>query len=573
MFHFLKRILLGKRSTSQKEMYPDEVFLDSSNLSEFDVYQFEGFIEKPISRKTFIFMGSFFMVSILIFSFQLWTIQIKEGEAYIQKSENNHLKHSLIFSDRGMIYGRDGSRLAWNYIDLDNNTNDSVEFSKRNYDSYGMSHILGFVKYPAKDNKGFYYQKEFIGKEGVENTYNDILSGQNGLKIIETDVFGQIQSESVIKSPEPGDNIYLSIDSRIQKKFFDIIKDTAETFNFLGGVGIIMDIESGEIISMVNFPEYDSSVLTEGGDEDEIEKYINDDGKPFLNRSISGLYTPGSIIKPFVAVGALNENLIDPDKKIMSTGSISVPNPYFPDLYTVFTDWKAHGLVNMREALAVSSNVYFYNIGGGFEDQKGLGISNIEKYVKMFGFGAETGIDLEGERVGVIPNPVWKSQNFSDGLWRLGDTYNTSIGQYGFTVTPIQAVRATAALANGGYLVEPSIVLNNKGTRNRINIDERSLEIVKEGMRQAVLDGTARNANSSFVSIAAKTGTAEVGTQRRFVNSWLVGFFPYEEPKYAFTIMMERGPRDNLVGSVYVFRQLIDWMGENTPEYLNLSID
>ena len=156
-------------------------------------------------------------------------------------------------------------------------------------------------------------------------------------------------------------------------------------------------------------------------------------------------------------MGALTEGVIDPYKKILSTGSISIPNPYFPDQKTVFKDWKAHGWTDMREAIAVSSDVYFYEIGGGFESQKGLGIVNIEKYAQLFGIGQKTGIDLPDEKGGIIPGPEWKIKNFKGEPWRIGDTYNTVIGQYGFQVTPLEMVRAISAIANYGTLVTPAL--------------------------------------------------------------------------------------------------------------------
>ena len=154
----------------------------------------------------------------------------------------------------------------------------------------------------------------------------------------------------------------------------------------------MMDIHTGEIWSMASYPEYSSQVLSDGAPREKISFYTNNKDKPFLNRVVSGLYPPGSTVKPYLALAALNERVIEPETQILSTGSISIPNPYFPDKESVFVDWKAHGLVDMREAIAVSSNVYFYEIGGGYEEQKGLGIKNIEKYMRIFGFGEKTGI-------------------------------------------------------------------------------------------------------------------------------------------------------------------------------------
>jgi penicillin-binding protein 2 len=335
-----------------------------------------------------------------------------------------------------------------------------------------------------------------------------------------------------------------------------------------------MDINSGEILAMVSFPEYDSTVLTIGKDKSLIDGYFANKNNPFLNRVTSGLFTPGSIVKPFVAFAALEEKIIDPLKQIESTGQLVLPNPYNPSNPSIFKDWKAHGFVDVRRAIAVSSDVYFYQIGGGFGNQKGLGIEKLEKYFKIFGFGEATGIMTDEEENGVIPNPKWKEDNFDGEIWRIGNTYHTAIGQYGMQITPIQAVRAVAALANGGYLVTPSLLFSATSSPqigSRINGRWENFKIVQEGMRQAVTEGTAKGLDTQAVSIAAKTGTAELGDRKQFVNSWTIGFFPYEKPKYAFAIVMERGPVKNLIGATYVMRQTIDGMAKNTPEYFSVE--
>jgi len=332
-----------------------------------------------------------------------------------------------------------------------------------------------------------------------------------------------------------------------------------------------MDVESGEILAITSYPEFDSQILTDGEDSVVIADYNNDSRKPFLNRAVSGLYAPGSIIKPFIALAVLNENVISPQKKILSTGSLSVPNPYDEEKPTIFKDWRAHGWVDMRQAIAVSSNVYFYTVGGGYENQRGLGITKIEKYLKDFGFGQETKIDLSTESEGLVPNPRWKKEVFDDD-WRVGDTYITSIGQFGFQITPIQAVRSTALIANGGKLIVPAVLLTKKPKiEKEINIDAEKFKVIQEGMRLVVQEGTAIPLNFPYVDVAAKTGTAEVGVLKEFVNSWIIGYFPYEKPKYAFAVVMERRNSKNLIGGLFVMTNLIDWMHINTPEYLSNS--
>ncbi len=556
-------------------MEPDEIFLDSKNLQNFNRQQFEGRIEKPISKKTINFLGTFFLFVILIFGIRLSYLQIQKGDVYRRRSEDNILEKINIFAERGIIYDRNGKKLAWN--EKSEERLDSPVYT-RAYASPGFSHILGYVSYPTKDRAGNYWQTEFWGIDGLEKKYNEKIKGENGSKIIEINAQGIIHSENIINAPKRGGDLITSIDSRVQTKLFTFIKNLSENNGFSGGAGIIMDVQNGEIITSTSFPEYNSEILSLGKDIKRINSYINDKRKIFLDKIISGLYTPGSIVKPFLALGALAENIIDPNKKILSTGSISIPNPYFENQKTVFKDWRVNGWTNMAQALAVSSDVYFYAVGGGFEDQKGMGIANIEKYAKLFGLGDKTGVDLPDETEGIIPSPEWKTENFKGDVWRVGDTYHTAIGQYGFQVTPMEMARATSAIANNGKLLTPHFILNDKekpahqsangeNQVSAIDIKKEYFDIVRDGMRQAVTYGTAATLNVPYVKVAAKTGTAQLGVSKNKVNSWVIGFFPYENPRYAFTIMMEAGPSANSVNASTVMQQLLDWMSIYTPEY------
>lgn len=553
---------------------PDEIFLDSKNLQNFDQQQFEGRIEKPISKKTINFLGASFVLMMIVFGGRLVNLQVENGEAFRKRSEDNILEKINIFTERGIIYDRNGNELAWNQkadaeIEKGSTLEENLSYI-RTYITPGFSHLLGYVSYPTKDKKGNYWQTDFIGKDGLEKEYNDKIKGENGSKIIETNAQGVLYSENIINSPKRGSDIKTSIDSRIQKELFTLIKDFSKSNDFTGGAGVIMDSQNGEILASTSFPEYDSKNLSLGKDVKKINIYLNDKKKPFLDRTVSGLYTPGSIVKPFFALGALTEGTIDQYKKILSTGSISIPHPYFPDQKTIFKDWKAHGWTNMAEALAVSSDVYFYAIGGGFEDQKGLGITNIQKYSKLFGFENKTGVDIPDEKGGTIPGPEWKIKNFKGDPWRIGNTYHTAIGQYGFQVTLMEMARAVSAIANNGKLLTPHFILSDKEKENKfsmIDIKREYFNIVHNGMRQAVTYGTAVALNVPYVQVAAKTGTAQLGVEKNKVNSWVVGFLPYENPKYTFTIMMESGPTTNNVNASTIMRALLDWMSINTPEY------
>lgn len=402
--------------------------------------------------------------------------------------------------------------------------------------------------------------------------YDDVLRGAQGRMIVERDALGNIVSQSSVAFPVDGQTISLTIDARLQKALYDFAGSLMKDVGFAGGAGVVLDVRTGEVLVSVSVPGYDPNVMTGGGNVGRIRAYMDDSDLPFLNRVVGGLYTPGSIIKPFLAVGALAEGIVTPEKEFYSDGALRVPNPYNPDKPTVFRDWKAHGWVDMRQAIAVSSNVYFMTIGGGFGNQKGLSIQNIEKYVRLFGIGQATGIDIPGEVDGVIPSIAWKQKLFPDDPWRIGDTYNSSIGQYGFQATPLQMARAVSLIANGGLAVVPHLYADETRVPvGTIDISEGDFKVVREGMRRSVEEGTARALNVEYVAIAGKTGTAELGVSKEKVNSWIMGFWPYENPHYAFAMVMEKGPVTNLIGSASVMRKFFDWMHQNAPEYLDNS--
>jgi len=553
---------------------PDEIFLDSSNLPDFDNDQFEGRIEKPISRRTIYLLVFIFLAIATAYLYRLSQLEIVKGDFYKNIAENNRLHRSLVFGERGVITDRNGALIAWNTIDPD-----FPDFVKRSYRDDPGTHLLaGYVRYPKKDKSGFYYNTEYSGADGVEKYYNSVLAGENGVKITETDVSGKPVTDSVVQPEKKGETIKLSIDADIQEALYKIIETTSKKAGYVGGSGAVMDLDTGEMVAAVSYPEYNSNVMTDGQDVSSINAYQNSSSKPFLDRLSSGLYAPGSIVKPIFAFAALHEGVITPDKKILSTGELKVPNPFKPGEFTIFKDWRANGWTNIQEAIAVSSDIYFYEIGGGFMDQKGLGINNIEKYAHMFGFGQAVKDSFFSGSDGVVPSIEWKAKNFNGEIWRIGDTYNTTIGQYGFQISPIQALRSISAIATGGQLITPSVLANDDPNSSHTKVfeqlpltDTTNFGIVRDGMRMTVTTGTAKILNVPYVKMAAKTGTAQVGVGNKFINSSVVGFFPYDKPRYSFVIMMERAPSTNTIGASVAMREFIDWIAQHKPGIVGLS--
>lgn len=548
-----------------REIDPEDIFLDASNRPALDALSLEGRIEKPVARAAIMAVGGVFALTAAVFTGQAVNLQVVNGATYADISRNNRIDRSVLFAARGVIYDRNGEELAWNSV-----ASSSEAFAERVYtEKPGFAHVLGFVRYPKADAGGEWWREEYVGIAGIERVLNTELAGRNGSVMTEEDARGKFVRKDIVDPPQAGGAVHLSIDAELQAELARVLQAHAVSQRFIGGAATIMDVETGELLALTSFPEYDTGAFSRG-DPSVVQAANTDPATPLLNRAVSGLYTPGSIVKPIFAAAALEEDIISPDKKILSTGSISIPNPYFPDQPSVFRDWKAHGWVDMRRALAVSSDVYFYAIGGGYQDQRGLGIEKIDDYARRFGFGELTGFLFGGEAEGVIPTPEWKARVFDGDEWRLGDTYNTTIGQYGFQITPLQAVRFVAALANGGALLEPQVIRGESSDRESIGISDVNLQIVREGMRAAVTDGgTAAALNIDGLEIAGKTGTAQVGVRNEYMNSWAIGFWPASAPKYAFAVVLEKAPANTLSGAAPAMSNFFYWLRDAKPEYIN----
>ncbi len=596
MFSRMRR----KKMRAVHEIAPEEIFLDSTNLADFNVGAFEGRVERPVANRAIYTVGAVFMLVAVVFGFRAFSLQVAQGATYADISINNTLSRSVIFSTRGIVYDRTGTELAWNETAIDVSTstealrdgirataasstevrlatellsNDGSTYALRKYTRIpGLSHVLGFVQYPKADARGDWWREEYTGVSGIELAYDSRLAGVNGSRLIESDALGNIERENIVAPAVHGEDLFLSIDADVQSKLHTTLAAHAQTMGFKGGAAIIMDVRTGELIALTSFPEYNNQAYTDGNSE--IVRATSENPRsPMLNRAVGGLYTPGSIVKPVFAIAALQEGIISAEKAILSTGKLVLPNPYNPDNPSIFRDWTVHGWVDMRTAIAVSSDEYFYTIGGGFQGQRGLGIAKIDEYSRLFGMEEKTGIDLKGEVEGVIPTPQWKERIFGeDDPWRIGNTYHTSIGQFGFQMTPLQAVRFTAAIANGGKLLKPQLLASSTAEFREIDIPEAYFQVAREGMRMAVIsdrtDATVKSLNIPGIKISAKTGTAQLGYNNEFMNSWSVGYWPAENPKYAYAVVLEKAPAGTNSGAAPGLQPFFYWLIANHPEYI-----
>jgi len=435
-----------------------------------------------------------------------------------------------------------------------------VKNTLRQYaDGHIFSHVLGYlgkVNQEELAENGFILD-DYIGRMGIEKIYDKELRGIKGKQLIEVDSLGKIQKVLATIDPQPGKDLVLSIDANLQKKIYYALSAKINTLSTSRAAAVAVNPQNGKILALVSLPDFDNNQFVRGLSNEEFNKISNNLNQPLFNRAISGLYPPGSTIKPFIASAVLNEKVIDPYKKINCQGAINLFDKFNTNVIWTYRDWKAHGPTDMIKAIAESCDVYFYTVGGGYADIEGLGIERIKKYLELFGLGKITGIDLNGEKAGLIPDPNWmKEVKKTD--WSIGHTYNVSIGQGDILVSPLQITMAMSAIANGGKLYKPQLIKDKAPEIIRENfIDQKFIEIVRRGMREAVISGSSRYLSDLPVPVAGKTGTAEAGKNKN-PHSWFTAFAPYENPEIVITILVENGGEGSSV-AVPVAKEILQW--------------
>ncbi|KKW00512.1 MAG: FtsI protein [Candidatus Wolfebacteria bacterium GW2011_GWE1_48_7] len=441
----------------------------------------------------------------------------------------------------------------------------------RQYEEPGMfSHVTGYVglvsdKDMEKDSD--LLLNDLIGKSGLELQYDEELRGTNGATIDYRNAKNESLGQQTEIAPERGRNAYLTIDGGLQTYFYGRLKEQLENMGRTAGAGIAMDPDTGEILAMVSLPTFDNNEITR-------EDLVNPN-RPLFNRVVSGLYNPASTIKPLVATAALHEGVVDTNKSVYSKGYIEIPNPYHPDQPSRFVDWKAHGWVNVYSALARSSNIYFYATGGGFEDIKGLGIERLRSYWHTFGLDEKTGIDMPGEKVGFLPS-IEEKEERTKLPWRIGDTYNVSIGQGDLTTTPIELINYIASISTKGKMYRPFIMkklVNEKGETIKEQQPEilrdisqlaGSMNEVEKGMIETTQKeyGTAKLLKNLPFVVAGKTGSAQVSMKQK-TNAFFTGYGPVGEEKKIVILVLIEDAREGGSNSVPVAYDVFRWYYEN----------
>lgn len=417
---------------------------------------------------------------------------------------------------------------------------------------YGLSGVLGYIgKITIDDykNNNKYLLTDWIGKTGLEKKYENYIRGTYGQEQVEVDSKGRVQRLIASSPAVQGNNLDLSLDLKLQEESYKALEQSIKDHQASKGVAIALNPKNGEIYSLVSFPSYNANSFI-NSEKENINNYFNDKNQPLLNRAIAGEYPSGSSIKPVYASAALQEKVISATFAVDTPPEIKIGDFVFPD-------WKDHGKTDIKTAIAESNNIIFYAIAGGWDKIKGLGIKRMEEYLKKFGYGEFSGIDLPGERNGFVPNPEWKKK-IKKEPWYIGDTYHLGIGQGDISVTPIQMAVALSAIANDGSIVTPHLVnkietvegvevqkIDAKVKREKI-VDSVNLQTVREGMRQTVESGSARSINGltglngQIIESAGKTGTAQT-SKSDTTHAWYIGFAPWQDPKIAVVVLVEDG--------------------------------
>ena len=410
-----------------------------------------------------------------------------------------------------------------------------------------FSTVLGYVGKVNKDDlaqDSYYTSTDTVGRLGLEAQYESILRGEHGR------IFFGDTTDTINVEAKTGGNVVLNIDSDLQEHLYNELRGILVSAGLSRGAAIIQNPQTGAVLAMVSFPGFDNNVFSKTLTQAQYNSIFQSSARPLFNRVVSGVYNPGSTIKPLIGLMGLQEHVITPETTIQDCLSISIPNPFSPGVTYTFNNWRLdYGPFNLRRSIANSCNIFFATVGGGFGNIVGLGINKMVQYFKNSFVDKILGIDLPSEGRGFVPTPDWKQQTWGEP-WYQGDTYNTSIGQGDLSVTPLWLNTYLSAIANGGTMYQPRvasrIVDNNKETLQafesetigKLPFSDQNLAIVKDDMRETILSGTATLLKDLPVTAGAKTGTTQVVNGQQ-INSLFMVFAPFDHPQIAMTILIE----------------------------------
>ncbi len=429
------------------------------------------------------------------------------------------------------------------------------KYTKRNYPFKNiLSHVIGYININNKN------KQNITGKTGIEKYYEKKLYGKKGYKKIIKNNKGKTILKYIIKLPKAGKNIKLSIDIKLQKFIYNLIKNNNASI-------IVTNCKNGNILSLISVPSFNPNIFTKKISKKKYKKILNNKDSPLFNKVIQGIYPPASTIKPYIAIASLEEKIINKNFKMFDPGWWKLPKSN-----KIFHDWKktGHNKLNIIKSIEESSDTFYYQLSYH------LGIKKIINWIKKFKFGNKTNIDLPNEKKLFLPNKKWKEKKY-DSKWYLGDTISIGIGQGYLITTPIQIHQALLILINNGYIIKPHLLLNKYKKKNKKyiikNIKNKNWKIIKKGMYGVAhkKNGTAYwNFINTKYKIAVKSGTAQVysiknhyekqkNIKKSFKDHILMNaFLPYKNPKFAITIILEHGGNGDKIGEIV--RKITDFI-------------
>lgn len=466
----------------------------------------------------------------------------------------------------------------------------------REYTSENLaSHILGYAsRINAEEyekRKNTYSQNDIIGKTGIEYVFEEYLKGKNGTKQIDMSVDGTATAEYVSQEAIAGSDIVLTIDANLQRVTESALAANIDkiasggfgkSYDAKAGACVVMNVNSGEILAMASYPDYNPADFVGGISQEAWDSYANNDAKPLIDKAIQNSYSPGSTYKMVTAIAGLESGVINLRTTINDTGVYTKYRDYQPRCW-VYTDYhRGHGYLNVSQAIEKSCNYFFY------ETSDRMGIDTLVKFARYFGLGSKTGVELQGETSGMVSGRESKEKLHNGEGWSAGDTLQSAIGQYDNEYSPVQMARYISILANGGKRVSPTIIKTirnadgseasreeiEKFVNSKLNIPEENVENIEinqnnlnavlEGMKSVTSDsgGTAYVRFKDFnISVGGKTGSAEAPGNK--VHAWFVGFAPFENPEIAIVVMVENGGHGNYTAEV-VRDIMAEYFGMNT---------
>lgn len=532
--------------TEQKVVSPRGLIFDSSgqklayNIPSYTLYVDPAKIDEQIEQQIIIQLAD----ALNLNSKKLWNSY--KSEVFLANGKRN-TSRITITSDISFDKYID----VLSIVDKYQGVNIEVEPVRNYVDSQYFAHILGYVGAPTQnDLEQGIYSKSQIGKSGIEKTYDQYLRGKDGLQIIETAVHDKKQNIFIPQQVEYGDNLYLTLDSKWQKKLYDVMQVQLQQTGAFASGGVIVNSDTGEVKAMVSLPSFDNNLFAKGISVNEFTKLIQNPKTPLLNRVIALQLPPGSIFKIIGATAGLQEKVITSEQQILSDRCLELPG----DIKFCEADEGYLGYVDVTDALSKSSNIYFCNVALMLNSQR-QGIRTLEKYAYDYGIAQLTGIDILGEQTGSMATPELK-QKLWNVPWYLGDECNAIIGQGFVTVTPLQMTMAMSAINNGGKIIKPHLLARVESQTGQViaqqqtevvrqlDVDQQVFNTIKQAMREGATTGTASLLADVPGEIIAKTGSSDAGEyiQGKYydgAHSWLMGCFKHQGSNYCFTIMQQ----------------------------------